>query len=275
MGVSSMKKTYTLDQLSDEYSELLATMEILPRWEPAIDRAARIIVRNRARYEEIADQIGMPWGLIGAWHWRESTGNFSKHLHNGDPLTRRTTRVPAGRPKGGSPPFTWEESALDALRLKKLDAVDDWSDEQVCYQSERYNGFGYRLQKTGINSPYLWSGTNHYRIGKFIADHKLDRTHVDKQLGCIPIWRRVEELTQEHENVDGSDTITMAQRIKRAVEAMGVSITGLFTYDNAIIAGQTALVAGVACLAVWALMHYMEKKRRQAAREGRYTTRRG
>ena len=40
---------------------------------------------------------------------------FDQHLHNGDPLSGRTTHVPPGRPRPASPPFTWEQSAHDAI----------------------------------------------------------------------------------------------------------------------------------------------------------------
>jgi lysozyme family protein len=59
----------------------------------------------------------VPWELIAALHEREAGGSFKGHLHNGDPLTGRTYHVPAGRPAKGSPPFTWEASAIDALTM--------------------------------------------------------------------------------------------------------------------------------------------------------------
>jgi hypothetical protein len=36
----------------------------------------------------------------------------------------------------------------------------------------------------GLPSPYLWAGTNQYRIGKYVADGKYDPKHVDTQPGC-------------------------------------------------------------------------------------------
>ena len=69
----------------------------------------------------------MPWYVVGLIHTMESSGNFAAHLHNGDPLSARTTHVPAGRPKAGAPPFTWEESATDALTMQgfaKLEGLE-------------------------------------------------------------------------------------------------------------------------------------------------------
>jgi lysozyme family protein len=47
---------------------------------------------------------------------------------------------------------------------------------------ERYNGLGYAIR--GVPSPYVWSGTDQYKSGKYIADHVYDPNAVDKQLGC-------------------------------------------------------------------------------------------
>jgi lysozyme family protein len=69
------------------------------------------------------------------------SGNFNRHLHNGDPLTSRTVHVPAGRPKSGTPPFTWEQSAVDALAYDGLTQVTDWSIEHVAYVFENFNGW--------------------------------------------------------------------------------------------------------------------------------------
>lgn len=65
----------------------------------------------------------MPWYFIAAVHLRESSFQVDRHLHNGDPLTGRTVQVPAGRPPVGDPPHTFEQSASDALTLKKLHTV--------------------------------------------------------------------------------------------------------------------------------------------------------
>ncbi len=47
---------------------------------------------------------------------------------------------------------------------------------------ERYNGLGYAAR--GLPSPYIWSGTEQYHAGKYVADGVFDPTEVDKQLGC-------------------------------------------------------------------------------------------
>ncbi|MFL5807911.1 MAG: hypothetical protein ACJ749_00240, partial [Flavisolibacter sp.] len=116
---------------------------------------------------------------------------FTTHLHNGDPLTKRTTHVPKGLPKNGNPPFAWADSAEDALRLKSLDTWSDWTVPGVLFQMERYNGFGYRPR--GIHSPYLWSFSNHYSKGKFTADGLFDSTAVSKQIGAAVLLRRMSE----------------------------------------------------------------------------------
>ncbi|MDN3520185.1 hypothetical protein [Halomonas ramblicola] len=103
------------------------------------------MTRERARYEAVTDRQGVPWAFVAVVHQMESSGDFSRHLYNGDPLTARTVQVPKGRPKRGSPPFTWEESAADAMALKRLSGSTDWSVAGMLYQLERYNGWGYRL----------------------------------------------------------------------------------------------------------------------------------
>ena len=82
----------------------------------------------KPRYDQVANATGVPWYVIGIIHEMEGGLNFTTHLHNGDPLTRRTVQVPAGRPPTGMPPFQWEESAIDALDaggLRRGQAVVD------------------------------------------------------------------------------------------------------------------------------------------------------
>src|SRR5262245_53443963 len=98
---------------------------------------------GRATYQHVADRLGIPWWVVGAIHGLESTFSFETHLHNGDPLTGRTVNEPSGHPRAGQPPFTWLESAIDALTLKNLGGLDDWSIGPTLDRLEAYNGLGY------------------------------------------------------------------------------------------------------------------------------------
>jgi hypothetical protein len=126
----------------------------------------------------------------------EASQNFKAHLHNGDPLTARTVQVPAGRPKKGKPPFSWEESAADALAMRGLGVKTDWSLSGMLYQLEGYNGWGYRLHHPHVLTPYLWSFSNHYTSGKYVADGTWSDTAVSKQCGAAVLLRRLAELHQ-------------------------------------------------------------------------------
>ena len=133
----------------------------------------------------------MPWWFVGILHYRES-GFRDAHLHNGDPLTNRTVHVPAGRPF--APPangrqYTFVESAIDALRWKTYDTAQDRSIGAWLWRFELWNGFGYAMR--GINSEYLWNGTNHFgsgnNRGKYIADGSFDPNASSEQVGAVAI----------------------------------------------------------------------------------------
>jgi peptidoglycan hydrolase-like protein with peptidoglycan-binding domain len=129
---------------------------------------------------------------VGLIHQMESDRDFNTHLHNGDPLTARTSNEPIGHPSGGNPPFMWPESAADAIHYDKLDQVPQWTYERVAYELERFNGFRSRTEHH-INTPYLWSGTTHYERGKFVRDNVWNDNFVSKQLGAMPIlWHLVQ-----------------------------------------------------------------------------------
>jgi hypothetical protein len=104
--------------------------------------------------------------------------------------------VPAGRPKKGKPPFSWEESAADALAMRGLGVKTDWSLSGMLYQLEGYNGWGYRLHHPHVLTPYLWSFSNHYTSGKYVADGTWSDTAVSKQCGAAVLLRRLAELHQ-------------------------------------------------------------------------------
>jgi len=157
-----------------------------------IQTTARRIVKGRDRYEKVAAATGVPWHVVGLIHALECGLSFDDHLHNGDPLTERTVHVPRGRPVSGNPPFTWEESAIDALGFDGLSNVGNWCVERIAYMLESYNGWGYRSK--GIPTPYLWSATNQYAQGKFIRDHVYDPTAVSEQSGALAILTVMRDL---------------------------------------------------------------------------------
>ncbi len=171
-------------QLRSEYQNLFDTCQVRPDKQSEVNLLCSKLVNNRARYETVGTPLSIPWQFIGVIHTMECSQRFDQHLHNGDPLTARTVHVPAGRPVAGAPPFTWEESATDALQFDGLDKVTDWSLPGILYQMEKYNGFGYRIHHPDVLTPYLWSASNHYTKGKYTADGKFDPEAVSKQDGA-------------------------------------------------------------------------------------------
>lgn len=175
------------------YGKMWSAARIRPERRQAAFLVAQAALRNRGRYAQAAAVApGMPWAWVAAVHSLEASASWTAHLHNGDPLTARTVHVPAGRPAAGSPPFTWEASAADALLLKGLDRVQSWEVERQLYELERYNGFGYIARR--VNSPYLWSFTDQYQSGKYVADGRFDAAAVSKQCGAVAILKAVGEL---------------------------------------------------------------------------------
>lgn len=112
-------------------------------------------------------------------HEREGSLRFNTHLHNGDSLNARTVHVPAGRPKDGTPPFTWADSAVDALKLEGLDKVKNWSAERLLYETHKYNGI------TKYPSGYVFSGTQYYTSGLWVRDHVYDPNVKDTRPGTL------------------------------------------------------------------------------------------
>jgi lysozyme family protein len=162
-----------------------------PNRRASVNVLAKKIRANRTRYQKVGKAVGVPWYVVGIIHSLEAGGNFTRHLHNGDSLSARTVHVPAGRPKTGRPPFTWEQSAIDALRGRGLGAWRDWSVPGTLYQLEAYNGFGYRDHHPNVPSPYLWSFSNHYKRGKYVADGRFSATAVSQQVGAAPLLKQL------------------------------------------------------------------------------------
>lgn len=177
--------------LAKEYSDLFNRCEIAANKMTEVEEVVQEILHFKDRYVPITAQSTVPWYVIAVVHNMECGLDFTKHLHNGDSLKRRTVNVPKGRPKTGQPPFAFDVSALDALECDGLTEWRDWSIGGICYKLEGFNGWGYRPQK--INSPYLWSYSNLYTSGKYIADKKWSKTAVSSQCGAAVILRRMSE----------------------------------------------------------------------------------
>jgi lysozyme family protein len=175
----------------ENYERLFSDCIIKPAKYPEIDTIVSKMAANRNRYESVGTRLNIPWHVIAIIHCMEGSLRFDRHLHNGDPLLKRTVQVPAGRPKTSNPPFTWEVSATDALLYDKLHQWGDWSIAGTLYRFELYNGFGY--YRHGINSPYLWSHSNQYTKGKYVQDGRYDPNAISKQSGAAVLLRRMRE----------------------------------------------------------------------------------
>lgn len=183
----------TAPKPATEYDRMWAAMQISPQHQAVIDRDAAKIMAGKARYETVGQQSGVPWFVIGLIDQMEAGGGCKAHLHNGDPLDERTIHVPAGRPPApAQPPFTWEQSALDALHLEGFDKIKSWLLATIAGELERYNGMGYHAK--GVPSPYLWSFSNQYTSGKYVKDHVYDPNVVSEQAGAMPILKALMAL---------------------------------------------------------------------------------
>jgi lysozyme family protein len=186
LTIEGIKDVAGFEELKLEYQSLFDTCKIRVERADDANQIVDRIIKNESRYRITQAATGVPWSVIALIHSLESSLNFSTHLHNGDPLTAKTTRVPQGRPPGNAP-FTWEESAADALQFDGLTSWQNWSIPGVLFRLEKFNGMGYR--KKGISTPYLWSFSNHYSKGKFVRDGVFDENAVSQQCGAAVLLK--------------------------------------------------------------------------------------
>lgn len=144
------------------YTNLWNKAKIHPHRRKAAEAEARRALANKARYQVLERELGIPWWWIAFTHNLEGGGSFKTYLGNGQPLNQVTTMVPPGR----GPWKSWEAGAKDALKLHGLEKLKpgEWTIARALYEAERWNGFGYYGKG---NSPYLWSFTDEYTKGKW------------------------------------------------------------------------------------------------------------
>lgn len=181
------------DAAAAEYVRLFQTCVIRDDKKGEIAKIAARLARapRKTIYEQVSRATNVPWFVIGVMHTMECSMDLNSHLHNGDPLAERTVQVPAKRPKVWDPPTDWVSSAIDAIAYDKLDGKRDWDLATTLFRLEIYNGC--RSRKNGINTPYLWSFSNHYTKGKFVKDNVWSPTAVSRQAGAAVILKHMAE----------------------------------------------------------------------------------
>lgn len=183
----------TFASLKAAYDTLFATCRIAPAHDREVAWYRTMILKGRPRYESVSEATAVPWWFIAIAHGLEAGFSFSRHLHNGDPLAAATIHVPRGRPPHWNPPGRWEDSAWDALSYQGYVGAQDWRVARALYRWEAYNGWGYRRAGIAIPSPYLWSFSNHYRAGKFVADGRYDPAAVSRQCGAAVMLKALQD----------------------------------------------------------------------------------
>jgi lysozyme family protein len=153
-------------------------MKVFPN--PVAQFVAKKLLAGKARYQEVSKTTGVPWEIIAVIHQREASQSWKANIANGDPWNKPTIHVPRGR----GPFPSWEAAAVDALTNCAPHAAKwkDWSWGGALTLLEMYNGLGYANK--GRPSPYIWSGTNQYVKGKYVADGHYDPNAIDHQIGC-------------------------------------------------------------------------------------------
>jgi lysozyme family protein len=162
----------------------------------------------RARYQGVTDRLTeliaagetdlypVPWWFIAVVSEREYGGppRWDRQLGQGDPLAAKSHNVP--RDMG---PYlkhdddvtpghdAWTRCCLDVL-INSAPFAGKWklwTPGGVMTLWEEYNGLGYAAM--GVPSAYVWSGTDQYVEGKYVADHVYRANVIDVQEGCAPI----------------------------------------------------------------------------------------
>lgn len=162
---------------------------------------------NKVRYQGVTDRlaelaalkptvIAVPWWFVAIVSEREYGGppHWDRQLGQGDPLGQKSHNVPAGMGPylshdGDVTPGhdAWTRCCVDVLVNSAPFAAKwaDWSIGGVLTLFEEYNGLGYAAH--GVPSAYVWSGSDQYVSGKFVADHEYRAGVIDMQEGCAPL----------------------------------------------------------------------------------------
>lgn len=157
-------------------------------------QTAKFILANKSTYEQVGGAFGVPFYVIGAIHYRESSFDFTTHLANGDPLFDSdgtpiaTTHVPSGL----GPFASWVAGAIGAIKEMSWGEGWHWDICNALDNAERWNGLG--LRRMGLPSPYVWAATSNYKSGMYVADGVFNPNKVDERVGAAAIWKSISTL---------------------------------------------------------------------------------
>ena len=82
---------------------------------------------------------------------------------------------------------------MDSAEFDHFADVKKWPLSVILFKLEGFNGFGYRTKHPEVLTPYLWSFSNHYTKGKFVADGVWDGNAVSKQCGAAVMLKALVE----------------------------------------------------------------------------------
>jgi lysozyme family protein len=172
--------------------DLFETCVIRPERKDDVKWYADKCLARKQSYEAVAIPLDIPWYVIAIIHAMEASFSWYKWLANGNPLTGPCTDVPIGLGKGESFPISWERAATLSAQYDGLDKITDWSLGNLLYRVMCFNGTGYIAK--GIETPYLWSFSNHYTKGKYVKDGPdgWDANAISEQCGAALVLKELE-----------------------------------------------------------------------------------
>lgn len=179
-----------LAAVGSQLEAMSRNIQYKPGYENLAYITARRLYFNVGRYIGIANSLNVPAVFIMCVHERESSGDFSTYLGNGDPLNAKTVNVPAGR--GPFPDF--EAGCRDAILYEGFDKVTNWSVGALCYYLIGFNGWGYYQYHGILASPYAFAGSQWQVSGKYVADEQFDPNVMDPQLGGMLVYDQLAQL---------------------------------------------------------------------------------
>lgn len=135
--------------------------------------ACKKVLEDLAMGQEAERLTGLPWALVLAISWQESTCNDMSTIANGQRWDKVTTLVP----KQEGPYGSWAEAAkhsIDDHNRNNRHIIPDmlWTPSKCLFYAESWNGWAY--YRRGLNSPYICTFTNFETPGRYVGDGQFD-----------------------------------------------------------------------------------------------------